>query len=395
MSEILNKKPTMQYRRFGKTEKYLSSITLGGMRFKKGWDEPRHQIPIETLNDCREAVQLAFDAGINHIETARGYTKSETVYGKVLNEELKIPRNSYHLMTKGNPSTASEMREMVEKQLADLQTDYFDFYGWHGINNDEILNKAYKSGGPIEELLKLKEEGIIKHVGFSTHGPLQTIIRTIETGMFDFVNLHYYYFDQRNQAAVSMAQIRDMGVFIISPNDKGGQLFNAPQKVKDATRPLTPIQWNARFCLQNPAVHTLSFGITEAAHFAEMKGIFPFNVPWSQTEQKIKMNLDSFALDDPYACYDGFDLQNDPSGINIPAVLRLRKLWKCYDMNVYGKYRYKIFQQKDHWFPGRYASKENISKIDLSKVSKNIPLKEMLAETHKELYTPEFSLIKE
>lgn len=385
----------MQYRRFGKTEKYLSSITLGGMRFKKGWDEPRHEIPKETFNDCREAVQLAFDAGINHIETARGYTKSETVYGKVLNEELKIPRNSYHLMTKGNPSTASEMRKMVEKQLLDLQTDYFDFYGWHGINNDEILNEACKSGGPVEELLKLKEEGIIKHVGFSTHGRLQTIIRAIETGMFDFVNLHYYYFDQRNHAAVSMAQIRDMGVFIISPNDKGGQLFNAPQKVKDAVKPFTPIQWNARFCLQNPAVHTLSFGMTEAAHFNEMKGIFPFNVPWSQTEQKTKLKLDSFVLDDPYACYDGFDLQNDPSGINIPAVLRLRKLWKCYDMNVYGKYRYKIFQQKDHWFPGRYASDENISKIDLSKVPKNIPLNEMLAETHKELYTPEFSLIKE
>ena len=385
----------MQYRRFGKTEKYLSSITLGGMRFKKGWDEPRHEIPKETFNDCRNAVQLAFAAGINHIETARGYTKSETVYGKVLNEELKIPRNSYHLMTKGNPSTASEMREMVENQLSDLQTDYFDFYGWHGINNDEILNEACKTGGPVEELLKLKEEGIIKHVGFSTHGPLQTIIRAIETGMFDFVNLHYYYFDQRNQAAVAMAQVRDMGVFIISPNDKGGQLFNAPKKVKNTVKPFTPIQWNARFCLQNPTIHTLSFGMTEAAHFEEMKGIFPFNVPWSQTEQKTKLKLDRFVLDDPYACYDGFDLQNDPSGINIPAVLRLRKLWKCYDMNVYGKYRYKIFQQKDHWFPGRFATDENISKIDLSKVPENIPLKEMLAETHKELYTPEFSLIKE
>jgi len=395
MSEILNNKPTMQYRRFGKTEKHLSAITLGGMRYKKGWDEPRHEIPIETFEECRDAVKLAFDAGINHIETAWGYTKSETVYGKVLNEELQIPRNSYHLMTKGNATTALEMREKVEKQLKDLQTDYFDFYGWHGINNDEILKEACKTGGAVEELLKLKEEGIIKHVGFSTHGSLQTIIRAIETGMFDFVNLHYYYFDQRNHAAVSMAQIRDMGVFIISPNDKGGQLFNAPDKLKNAVKPFTPIQWNAQFCLQNPAVHTLSFGMTEAVHFEEMKGIFPFTMPWQETAQKIKLKLDSFILHDPYSGYDGFDLQNDPSGINIPAVLRLRKLWKCYDMKVYGKYRYKIFQQKDHWFPGRYANDENISKIDLSKVPKNIPLKEMLTETHRELHTPEFKLVTE
>ena len=386
MPEILNKKSTMQYRRFGKTEKYLSTITLGGMRFKKGWDEPRHEIPKETFEECRNVVQFAFDAGINHIETAWGYQKSETVYGKVLNEELKIPRNSYHLMTKGNPSTADEMREMVEKQLTDLQTNYFDFYGWHGINNDEILNEACKTGGAVEELLKLKKEGIIKHVGFSTHGSLQTIIRTIETGMFDFVNLHYYYFDQRNHAAVSMAQIRDMGVFIISPNDKGGQLFNAPEKVKNAVKPFTPIQWNAQFCLQNPAVHTLSFGMTESAHFEEMKGIFPFTVPWQETGQKIKLKLDSFMQDDQYASYNGFDLQNDPSGINIPAVLRLRKLWKCYNMKEYGKYRYNLFQVKDHWFPGLFPTNENIAKIDLSKVPKNLPLKEMLAETHRELF---------
>lgn len=55
------------------------------MRFKHGYIEPRHEIPTDTLEQCREMVQLAFVAGINHIETAFGY-KSETAYGKVLNE---------------------------------------------------------------------------------------------------------------------------------------------------------------------------------------------------------------------------------------------------------------------------------------------------------------------
>ena len=97
---ILNYKSTMQYRRFGKTEKQLSCITLGGMRFKHGWNDPRREIPEDTLSQCIKTVQLAFENGINHIETAWGYKKSETAYGKVLNEELNIPRNSYHLMTK-------------------------------------------------------------------------------------------------------------------------------------------------------------------------------------------------------------------------------------------------------------------------------------------------------
>jgi predicted aldo/keto reductase-like oxidoreductase len=376
----------------------LSVITLGGMRFKHGWEEPRHEIPDDTLEQCREMVQLAFDAGINHIESAWGYRKSETVYGKVLNEELKIPRNSYHLMTKGHVFTASEMREMVEKQLNDLQTDYLDFYGWHGINNDEVFQQACKTGGAVEELLKMKEEGIIRHVGFSTHAPKDTIIAAIETGMFEFVNLHYYYFNQRNEKAVEAAKNRDIGVFIISPNDKGGQLFYAPRKVREATHPLSPIQWNARFCLQNRGIHTLSFGMTEASHITEMKGTFPSN--WTGQETEIKQKLDSFLQDDPYSGFDGFELANDPSGINIPEILRLRKLWKCYDMSGFGKYRYKTFEEKGHWLPGKLAFEENIEKVEFSKVPANIPLKKLLAESHREFYIPPrlkdsvFTLIK-
>jgi len=386
--EILNYKPPMEYRRFGKTEKMLSVITLGGMRFKHVWTEPRHEIPNDTLEHCREMVQLAFDAGINHIETAWGYRKSETVYGKVLNEELKIPRSSYHLMTKGHFFEAGEIRKKVELQLKDLQTDYFDFYGWHGINNDELFQLSCKTGGPVEELLKMKEEGIIKHVGFSTHAPLRTIISAIDTGLFDFVNLHYYYFNQRNETAVEAAKARDMGVFIISPNDKGGQLFKAPKKVKDAVKPITPIQWNARFCMQNQAIHTLTFGLTEAAQFDEMKGIFPLQ--WSEQEKNIKLKLDGLLSDDPYSGFDGFDLESDPSGINIPEVLRLRKLWKCYNMSDFGKYRYKTFEDNSHWLPGVLAYNSNIEKVDLSKVPSDIPVKKLLAEAHSEFYVPQY-----
>ena len=391
---ILNYNPSMQYRRFGKTEKQLSCITLGGMRFKHGWDDPRREIPMDTLNQCINTVQLAFDNGINHIETAWGYKKSETVYGKVLNEELIIPRESYHLMTKGNSFNASDMRKMVENQLKDLQTDYFDFYGWHGINTAELSRMACKSGGAVEELLKMKEEGIIGHVGFSTHAPLQTIVDTIETGLFDFVNLHYYYFFQRNKPAIDAAEKRDMGVFIISPNDKGGQLFKAPQKVIDTVKPITPIQWNARFCLQNPAIHTLSFGITEESHFEEMKGIFQTNEIWTEQEENSKKILDSFRNDDPYSDFDGYQLENDRSGLNIPELLRLRILWKCYDMLDFGKYRYKTMGDNDHWLPGGFADIAKIQKVDFSKVPENIPLKEMLLETHKAFHVQKYIYVK-
>jgi len=121
-------KPKMEYRRFGKTNEIVSVITLGGMRFKHAGDEPREEIPQDTLDQCLDTVKKALAQGINLLETAYGYGKSEHVYGRVLNDELKIKRDSYYLMTKGNPKTAEETRKLVDLQLKALQTYYLDFY---------------------------------------------------------------------------------------------------------------------------------------------------------------------------------------------------------------------------------------------------------------------------
>jgi predicted aldo/keto reductase-like oxidoreductase len=372
----------MEYRRFGKTNKHLSVITLGGMRFVHSDDKPKHVIPDDTLKEGITTVELALKNGINHIETAYGYGKSETVFGIVLNDILKIPREKYYLMTKGAPANASETRKLVEEQLKTLKTEYFDFYAWHGINNTERYKAACQKDGPVYELLKMKDEGIIRHVGFSTHAPIEIIIKAIETGLFEFVNLHYYYFYQRNYGAIALAQSKDMGVFIISPNDKGGQLFNAPEKIRKITAPLTPVQWNARFCLQNPAVHTLSFGMTRPEHYEVMRGIFPISVPLNRHDKKVLLEMDKQRLTDDYSDYEGYDMAGDPSGINIPEVLRLRKMWKCYDMLEFCRYRYNLFEETHHWFPGRMANAENVDKINMTKVPSHIPLKEMLLEAH-------------
>jgi len=379
-------RPKMEYRRFGKTNKMVSVITLGGMRFKHGWDEPREEIPQDTLDQCRDTVKKALAQGINLIETAHGYGKSEHVYGRVLNDELKIKRDSYFLMTKGNPNTADETRRMVANQLKALKTDYFDFYAWHGINTMELFETACAKGGPVEELLKMKEEGIIKHVGFSTHVPLEVIIKAIETDLFDFVNLHYYYFFQRNKAAIDLAEAKDMGVFIISPNDKGGQLSKPPQKLIELTAPLHPIQWNARFCLSHPAIHTLTFGLPVTAQFEHINGIFPAPAPFSPEDAQIKQVLDEQKRLDAYSDFDAYTMENDPSGLNIPEILRFRTLWKCYDMKDFGLYRYNMFQEKDHWFPGNFPTEENLKRIDLSRCPVDVPLIDLIIETHEGLF---------
>lgn len=379
-------RPKMEYRRFGKTTKMVSVITLGGMRFKHGGDEPRELIPQDTLDQALDTVIKAMAQGINLIETAWGYGKSEHVYGRILNDELKLKRESYFLMTKGNPDTAKEVRKLVSQQLKALKTDYLDFYAWHGINTVELLEMACAKGGPVEELLKLKEEGIIGHIGFSTHAPLNVILKAIETNLFDFVNLHYYYFFQRNKPAIDLAAAKDMGVFIISPNDKGGQLSKSPQELMELTAPLHPLQFNARFCLSHPAVHTLTFGLPVTAQFDQINGIFPAPAPFSPEDAKIKQRMDDRKLQDPYADFDAYGMENDPSGLNIPEILRFRTLWKCYGMKDFGIYRYNMFQEKGHWFPGHFPTEENLKRVDLSRCPANIPVISLIQETHEGLY---------
>jgi predicted aldo/keto reductase-like oxidoreductase len=376
----------MQYRRFGKTNLELSVITLGGMRYHDGWGQPANEPSKRMIEQCAEMVRRSLDAGINHIETAKGYGKSEHCYGRVLNEELRVPRDSYYFMTKGAPETADDMHRELEAQLKALRMDHIDLYAWHGINTPRRYQVAVAKGGPVEVLKRYQEQGVIGSVGFSTHGSVRTITDAIATDLFDFINVHYYYFWQRNWGAVLQAAAHDMGVFIISPNDKGGQLFHAPPRLRELTAPLTPIQFNARFCLRTPHVHTLSFGMTQAEHVREMMGALPVSVPLSAADHAILQRLD--AQVDPVSGYDGYELDGDPSGINIAEVLRFRRMLKCYDMRTFGKYRYNMFTPESEWFWGNLATEENLEKVDRSRIPPGIPVIEMLREAHQELFVP-------
>ena len=362
----------MEYRRFGRTDKLLSTITLGGMRYDDGWSSPRDEPHPKMVEHCIATIERGLSSGINHIETAWGYGKSEYCHGLAI-KELGLKPADFFLMTKGTADSADAMKARVEEQLKGLQVDKIDLYGYHGINNQEILQSVLRKGGPLDALEELQRQGVIGNIGFSTHG-------------FDFVNLHYYYFLQRNYAAIQLAEQRDMGVFIISPNDKGGQLYNPSKLLKELILPFTPIQWNARFCLRLPSVHTLSFGMNEPEHFAEMRGIFPTSIPLSPADLRVEQRLNSRLLDDPLSGYMGYEFQGDPSGINIPEVLRFRRMVKCYDMKEFAQQRYNMFQSKGHFFPGSFATDEAIADIDESRIPSGVPLKEMLRETHALLF---------
>jgi uncharacterized protein len=330
----------LEYRRFGRTELSLSNFSLGTMRCLSS-----PQVFYQTVN---QAIQQ----GINHLETAPSYGQSEEYLGLAFKQG--IPRDSVYLTTKILPTVGSQDVSVVAAIMAScqrLQTDYVDCVAIHGINTPEHLQRSIDYVVP--ELQQLVRQGVIKHIGFSTHGSLELVLQAIQTGLFEFVNLHYYYFFQRMAPAIAAAHAQDMGIFIISPGDKGGQLFTPPAKLVELCQPYDPLVLTYRWLLQDARVTTLSVG---AAVPQELD--LPLSIRadvWSAEEQAVidrlqthlQQDLDRDFCSQCHACLPC------PEDINIPEILRLRNLAVAYEMVDYGKYRYRMLENAGHWFPGQ------------------------------------------
>ena len=89
---------------------------------------------------------------------------------------------------------------------------------------------------------------------------------------------------------------------------------------------------------------------------------------------------------DPAGAYEGWELLGDPSGINIPEVLRYRRMWQCWDQEAFGRYRYNMFEAKGHWFPGGYASDDAIARLDAGRWPPGIDVAALLRQAHQRFH---------
>jgi predicted aldo/keto reductase-like oxidoreductase len=157
-------------------------------------------------DQAQATVEAALAAGINHIETAQAYGHAEVLLGEIL-QTLPFSRHQLILTSKLTPTDG--LRERLQGSLRRLRVDYLDQFAFHGINLPEHLEWVLQKGLPI--LQQLQQEGWVRHIGFSTHGSLELILQAIQTGCFDFVNLHHHFFQQRNAPALEAAAQQDMG----------------------------------------------------------------------------------------------------------------------------------------------------------------------------------------
>lgn len=339
-------------------------FSCGGMRYQFKWqDVPAWQIPANSQQNLVATIKEALNVGINHIETARGYGTSELQLGRIL---PTLARERLIVQTKVSPSSNSkEFRRDFEKSLANLRLDYVDLLALHGINNAELLHNSIRPGGCVDVAKQLQAQGKVRFIGFSTHAPTDIILQAIETNLFDYVNLHWYYIYQFNWSAIVAANRRDMGVFIISPSDKGGMLYKPSPKLVELCAPLSPMVFNDLFCLSHSQVHTLSIGASCPQDFTEHLETLRLLEHSAEILPPILYRLEQAAiarLGEEWVKTWHVGLPHPeatPGNLNIPVILWLRNLAIAYDMMEYAKMRYNMLGSGGHWLPGNKAERVN------------------------------------
>ncbi len=309
----------------------LSALGMGAMRLPVlGSDDS--VIDEEAVN---KMVAYAMEKGVNYYDTAWGYHsgQSELVMGRALK---KYPRESFYLADKFpgyDLSNMDKVETIFEEQLKKCGVEYFDFYLFHNVcelNIDAYLDPQY---GIYPYLMKQKESGRIRHLGFSAHGSCEVMKRFLEAYGKDmeFCQIQLNYIDwsfQEAKAKVEMLKEYNIPVWVMEPL-RGGKLASLSEKEEAKLKEMRPDEtiptWAFRFLQSIPGVTMILSGMSNMEQLAANIATFEEDKPLSSGEMETLLHIaqemvQKIALPCT-ACR--YCVSHCPQGLDIPSLLSL------------------------------------------------------------------------
>lgn len=221
----------MEKRKLGLTGYEVSAVGFGG-------------IPIQRVDkETAEAMlKEALNQGINFIDTARGYLTSEGLIGDALQI---VGRDKFILATKSMNRTRDGIKQELETSLKNLKTDHIDLYQFHNVRSMDDYNRLMSEDGAYRYILEAKEQGIVKHIGVSSHSA-DVLKVVVETDFFETIQFPYNAVERQGEEVFKRAKERNIGVIVMKPL-AGGAISNGELAI--------------RFILENPNVSVVIPGM--------------------------------------------------------------------------------------------------------------------------------------
>lgn len=310
--------------------KEISRLGYGGMRFPKNGDEV----------DMDAAVQLlrkAYEMGINYFDTAMVYHKgeSEKIFGKAFEP---YPRDSYLIADKMSIWLCSDEEDMKARfynQLKTLKTDYIDFYLVHSLNRNHY--KKVKDLHCVEFLQQMKQEGKIKHLGFSFHDTYQVFTQILNDYTWDFVQIQLNYLDWHNQGAEQLyreLERRNLPVMVMEPV-RGGYLATIDSERAKPFLELEPqrsiASWAIRWVESLPQVAVVLSGMSDLQQLednvATMTNFEPMN---EQELAAIDRVVEEIRKVNEIPCTGCRYCMDCPMGVDIPEIFSIYSQYKIF-----------------------------------------------------------------
>lgn len=313
----------MIYRFFG--EQKLSLLGFGAMRLPT--------LPDGQIDKAQtfQMMDTAIACGINYFDTAQPYHggMSEVVLGEALSRHK---REDFYLATKfPGHQIFSEYnpKEVFEEQLKKCRVDYFDFYLLHNVYEHSMGVYTDPKWGIIDYFVEQKKQGKIRHLGFSTHGSVETIRAFLDIAgeYMDFCQIQLNYLDwtlQDAKAKYELLKAYDLPIFVMEPV-RGGKLASLPEEEMGKLRRHRPnadaVEWCFRFLETLPRVNLVLSGMSNMAQLEDNLETFREQKPLSEAELSTLFQV-AEALKGGVPCTAcGYCMEGCPMGLNIPRML--------------------------------------------------------------------------